>query len=1147
MLLPLPPGLPAATAICCVVASCAPAEGAAAESVRSFDLPPGDAAVTLKQFSAAAGTPIIYLVDRVRGVATHAVRGEFAPREALDRMLAGSALEAAQDATTGALVVSRKRTVDTPPRKGEVGLVSDPQPNPKAKPMKSPRSIVAALAGWLAATTAVDAQTVAAPLKEEDVILSPFEITVEVDRGYAATSTLAGARLATSLKETPAAIGVVTREFIDDILGVNLNDIGNWATNTTTLDNNSVTSNVRDRDLPQVVSRGIRNNFAQSRNYFPSQVTIDSFNTERLDIPRGPNALLYGDGPLGGIITSTTKRALFGKKITATQALFDDYGSRRATLDVNRPIGKTIAIRFNGVMQRNNGWRDNEQQNRDSVHGAISYRPWKNGQIRGEIEWGRSERDGETTFYTEQISTWDQVTGTGGSSVGIGSANTGTTRISTNTDYLLWNQNIPGAGLLNWRNTAQTTGSGRSLLPGDYALGVYRPGTPRFPILPDRASTLTPPTPLSTLNYKIFSAYFEQTLGKLAVEFAFNYEEPKRYWYRDRPNAYYLDLNAQLPNGQANPYYLKPFDDAAEQRQYTIGWGWSYRATAAYPFDFGFMTQKVVLMAGYSNSEGQDYFFRKVRINNPTLRNFNQSANTLFTRRYWNESATPYSAPQSSNGIELAEVNNTIQGSKSSPAYLQIASAGSYFKRRVSTIVGYRADRFNNDSANSFSTSNDWERNGINPVTDYLPPQLSDPIDASGNRVRQLRSTLGRPSKVWNSQRTDVIDPTRPYDPVKNPRYNEVYPQKDIVHTFSAGTVFFPIKQIGGYFNVSSGFQAPGLAQKLNFSPVDPFTNRGMDAGLRFELFDGRISGSVGTYRSLQRGNSVQVTGNNFGNIWEQARQGYENAANGTADAVLASQYRAKAQAAQTAKDFILNGVSHYDYQEQRATGYELDVTANLTRSWRALFNLGLPESKTYERLPESKAYFAANVSQWQEYLADTAVLAVNNRNSINTNLNAMKTLLDAAVDGFRTEGVPEYTANVFSTYRVGEGRLKNLRFGGGVQFRGSAAIPVARQVYGVNPANGLTQFYAPNPVDNLSAESYRLVTALVGYELKLRGIAWNLQLNVSNLFDEHKLLFSTYNTYTYSDNGVTRGTQVGQNFYYIPPRKFTLSLSARF
>ena len=105
----------AVVALCSAVVSGATTTVAAPAEKRAFNLPRGDAAGTLKQFAAAAGTPIVYLVDRVRGVTTNAVTGEFTPREALDHMLAGSALEAAQDAATGALVVSRKRVTEAAP------------------------------------------------------------------------------------------------------------------------------------------------------------------------------------------------------------------------------------------------------------------------------------------------------------------------------------------------------------------------------------------------------------------------------------------------------------------------------------------------------------------------------------------------------------------------------------------------------------------------------------------------------------------------------------------------------------------------------------------------------------------------------------------------------------------------------------------------------------------------------------------------------------------------------------------------------------------------------------------------------------------------------------------------------------------------
>ena len=94
----------------------APLGAATTEAKRDFDLPRGDAATTLRQFAAASGRSLVFVTDKVRGETTNAVRGEFAPQDALERMLASSALAAVRDASTGAFIISRKRPGETTPR-----------------------------------------------------------------------------------------------------------------------------------------------------------------------------------------------------------------------------------------------------------------------------------------------------------------------------------------------------------------------------------------------------------------------------------------------------------------------------------------------------------------------------------------------------------------------------------------------------------------------------------------------------------------------------------------------------------------------------------------------------------------------------------------------------------------------------------------------------------------------------------------------------------------------------------------------------------------------------------------------------------------------------------------------------------------------
>lgn len=83
---------------------------AAAETKKTFDVPAGDAAETLKKFSEISGRETLFAADAVRGVKTPAVRGDLAAGEAIAALLAGTGLSATPDAKTGAFAVRRSES-----------------------------------------------------------------------------------------------------------------------------------------------------------------------------------------------------------------------------------------------------------------------------------------------------------------------------------------------------------------------------------------------------------------------------------------------------------------------------------------------------------------------------------------------------------------------------------------------------------------------------------------------------------------------------------------------------------------------------------------------------------------------------------------------------------------------------------------------------------------------------------------------------------------------------------------------------------------------------------------------------------------------------------------------------------------------------
>ncbi|MFM8335593.1 MAG: TonB-dependent receptor, partial [Opitutaceae bacterium] len=92
--------------------------------------------------------------------------------------------------------------------------------------------LVAALLPVARAQVAPATETLRSAATEAPLTLTPFVVEESEDRGYAATSTLAGTRLRTELRDVGAAISVVTAQFLADTASTNVRDLLVYTTNT---------------------------------------------------------------------------------------------------------------------------------------------------------------------------------------------------------------------------------------------------------------------------------------------------------------------------------------------------------------------------------------------------------------------------------------------------------------------------------------------------------------------------------------------------------------------------------------------------------------------------------------------------------------------------------------------------------------------------------------------------------------------------------------------------------------------------------------------------------------------------------------------------------------------------------------------------
>ena len=127
------------------------------------------------------------------------------------------------------------------------------------------------------------------------------------------------------------------------------------------------------------------------------------------------------------------------------------------------------------------------------------------------------------------------------------------------------------------------------------------------------------------------------------------------------------------------------------------------------------------------------------------------------------------------------------------------------------------------------------------------------------------------------------------------------------------------------------------------------------------------------------------------------------------------------------------------------------------------------------------------------------------------------------ANEGRVLNNTPDYTGSVVAMYSIPTGRLKGLRFGGGVAWQGPSII-----------GNEINRSY-----DYIYRAGYSTVNLSLGYALRLGNRPIDLQFNMTNLLDYAEPIYTGTNTFQ------NRTLRTG--LYYLDARKAALAATYRF
>ncbi len=200
---------------------------------------------------------------------------------------------------------------------------------------------------------------------EEEVFnLSPFEVDGTQDIGYTATASLAGTRLNTKMRDITASMSILNEDFLEDTGATTIADALLFTPGTEVSGPNGNFSGYQssagssvpegETDRPQGGTTRVRGLSAAdlTRNYFKTDVPFDTFNTDRIEVQRGANSVLFGVGSPGGVVNTSLIKASLYDDFGRVRLETDEHGTQRSTFRYNKVLIKDkLAIRVAGLLE----------------------------------------------------------------------------------------------------------------------------------------------------------------------------------------------------------------------------------------------------------------------------------------------------------------------------------------------------------------------------------------------------------------------------------------------------------------------------------------------------------------------------------------------------------------------------------------------------------------------------------------------------------------------------------------------------------------------------------------------------------------------------------------------------------------------------
>src|SRR5450830_207575 len=220
--------------------------------------------------------------------------------------------------------------------------------------------------GYLAVLTTLSLTAITTTIAFAQTAGSLPEVQVSGSRdGYVAATAVSATKSEAPLRDIPQTINVISSEIMRDQHATSLQDI---------LKNiPGVGLSTGDGQRDQVFIRGFTaigdqfvDGFRDDALYFR-----DLSNVERLEVIKGPAAVLYGRGSSGGLINRVTKKP--GIDVTDVSLSLTSTAGRRGEIDLGRS-GEVVSWRLTGAREQSDSYRSQQFIDRSTIAPSVEFK-----------------------------------------------------------------------------------------------------------------------------------------------------------------------------------------------------------------------------------------------------------------------------------------------------------------------------------------------------------------------------------------------------------------------------------------------------------------------------------------------------------------------------------------------------------------------------------------------------------------------------------------------------------------------------------------------------------------------------------------------------------------------------------------------------